>query len=176
MKEHGGKFERHHIECDADYQRLVGEFVDREVVHRCSYLISELQGSDCNLGYGLQETIMDAMVPDYEQCAEDAGWYENDSGMWNNPDEDPSSDTFIEYESAQEVCEEENLDAYAYIREPYEYWIVTDWLGDRLRDHDECVFEFADFTVWGRTTTGQAIKMDHAINSIYLELHNVKEG
>ncbi len=50
----------------------------------------------------------------------------------------------------------------------YEYWFISDWLADKLEDKGEIVLhEFADFySVWGRSTTGQAISMDSVIEDI----------
>jgi len=50
--------------------------------------------------------------------------------------------------------------------EIFEYWAISDWLGDRLKEEDEIVFEMLDFTVWGRKCTGQAIKLDNVIQEI----------
>lgn len=52
----------------------------------------------------------------------------------------------------------------------FEYWSVSQWLAEQLKDRNEpVVTDFYGFPVWGRTTTGQAIKMDHVIRDIYRE-------
>ncbi|MCD6402661.1 hypothetical protein J7L36_02310 [bacterium] len=51
----------------------------------------------------------------------------------------------------------------------YEYWAVTEWLAEKLKEKGEVVFELWDFHVWGRQTTGQAIKLDPVIQEIALE-------
>jgi hypothetical protein len=48
----------------------------------------------------------------------------------------------------------------------YETWIVTSWLAARLLEEDEAVIEFRGLWLWQRATTGQAIYMDHVIQSI----------
>lgn len=55
-------------------------------------------------------------------------------------------------------------------RDVYEHWIVTDWLGDMLAKRGETVGDLFDFTIWGRTCTGQAIKLDEVIADIAAEL------
>jgi len=52
--------------------------------------------------------------------------------------------------------------------EIYEYWAVTKWLAEKLKEKGEVVFELWDFHVWGRQTTGQAIKLDPVIQEIAL--------
>ena len=52
--------------------------------------------------------------------------------------------------------------------EIYEYWAVTEWLAEKLKEKGEVVFELWDFHVWGRQTTGQAIKLDPVIQEITL--------
>ena len=54
--------------------------------------------------------------------------------------------------------------------EVYEYWLVSDWLADKLKARDEIVFEFHGLTIWGRTTTGQAMYMDYDIQEIARKL------
>ena len=51
--------------------------------------------------------------------------------------------------------------------EALEHWLVSDWLASRLREEGEMVIDFLDLTIWGRTTSGQAICMDSVIEDIY---------
>ena len=46
------------------------------------------------------------------------------------------------------------------MQEIFEYWIVTDWMGEKLREHGEPVFQRWGGDVWGRTCSGQAIACD----------------
>jgi len=48
----------------------------------------------------------------------------------------------------------------------YEFWAVGEWLGDRLEEKGEIIFKIPNFIVWGRQTTGQAIKLDEVIQEI----------
>lgn len=50
--------------------------------------------------------------------------------------------------------------------EVYEHWIVSSWLAGKLREQGESVGELFGLTIWGRTTTGQAISMDSVIQQI----------
>ena len=52
------------------------------------------------------------------------------------------------------------------LREPLEYWSVSNWLADKLRNEDEVVIDYCGLNIWCRTTSGQAIYMDYVINQI----------
>ena len=54
-----------------------------------------------------------------------------------------------------------------YAEEALEHWLVSDWLANRLREEGEMVVNFMDLTIWGRTTSGQAICIDSVIEDIY---------
>jgi len=50
--------------------------------------------------------------------------------------------------------------------EAHNFWAVSEWLYDRLREEGEITFEYLDFWVWGRQATGQAIYLDKVIQDI----------
>ena len=54
-----------------------------------------------------------------------------------------------------------------YPDEALEHWLVSNWLAERLREEGEMVIDFMDLTIWGRTTSGQAICIDSVIEDIY---------
>ena len=49
--------------------------------------------------------------------------------------------------------------------EVYEYWAISDWLYNKLKDRGQIVID-AYPQIWGRQTTGQAIVLDGVIRSI----------
>lgn len=51
-------------------------------------------------------------------------------------------------------------------QEIFEWWLVSDWLADKLKEFEQPVLANDYGTWWGRTTTGQAIKMDYVIRKI----------
>ena len=57
-----------------------------------------------------------------------------------------------------------------------EYWIVSPWLGEKLKAHGEAVLERYHGWVWGRQATGQAILLDDVISDICMDLRLLKEG
>lgn len=51
-----------------------------------------------------------------------------------------------------------------------EYWLVTEWLYNKLKDHNEPVFTNDELYIWGRCATGQAILLDYVISEICEEM------
>ena len=71
------------------------------------------------------------------------------------------------YEKTREEYNEGNEDRDNWDEpEVYEFWSVSEWLYERLKEWGEIVFECLDFYVWGRQTTGQAIYLDEVIQEI----------
>ena len=60
-------------------------------------------------------------------------------------------------------CFEENQTA----QDIFEWWVVSDWLAQKLQEQGEPIIENDFGTWWGRTCSGQAIYMDGVINEIY---------
>lgn len=54
--------------------------------------------------------------------------------------------------------------------EIFSWYLVTDWLAERLREEGECVLETEGGTYWGRCTFGQLIESDSVIQTIYNNL------
>jgi hypothetical protein len=73
-------------------------------------------------------------------------------------------------DSWEEFCQQYDVDTDDHKREVYEHWLVSDWLGNKLRGKGETVGELMGMTIWGRCTTGQSISMDYVIGQIYKEL------
>lgn len=151
---------------DASYQRLVGEFVNREVHYNVSTLISDLAKNDA--GEYWDNILAVCVTDDWQTAAEDAGWrYNFDAGAMNHDDHDPHLD-----HTWQDICEEFDIEPHQI--EAYEHWIVSDWLADQLESMSEMVSkDIHGLTVWGRTTTGQSILLDRVICDIYDRLHKV---
>ena len=84
--------------------------------------------------------------------------------------------TGVEWWHIQSQVIEETED-YAHEREVFEYYIVSDYLADELQERGEVIeHDFYGLTIWGRTTTGQAISMDWVIQDIYNNLMEEYHG
>jgi hypothetical protein len=66
---------------------------------------------------------------------------------------------------------EEMQDAGEDLQEIYEWWFVSHWFYEKLREAGEPVIDSDYGYLWGRTCTGQAISIDSVIETIYDSLH-----
>ncbi len=57
----------------------------------------------------------------------------------------------------------------------YEYWIVSSWLGEKLKERGEPVLARGGGWIWGRTCNGQAILLDNVISEICYDME-ILEG
>jgi hypothetical protein len=74
-----------------------------------------------------------------------------------------------EIDGDTELCKTCFKDSWE-VQEIYEWWVVSDWLREKLRDKGNPILENDYGSWWGRRTTGQAIKMDGVIREIVKEL------
>ncbi len=65
---------------------------------------------------------------------------------------------------------EEAVNTGQHMKEIYEWWLVSDWLLAKLKEHGEPILENEYGSWWGRTCTGQAIFLDVVIAQIYREM------
>jgi hypothetical protein len=67
-------------------------------------------------------------------------------------------------ESDEEI--QELRDNGSDVNEIFEHWVVSDWLERQLENLEEPLLKTDYQTWWGRTCTGQAIKLDHNIQKL----------
>ncbi|WP_418408423.1 hypothetical protein [Alistipes sp.] len=51
-------------------------------------------------------------------------------------------------------------------REVLEWWLVSDWIAERLKREGEVILSGYECYWWGRQTSGQAVYMDAVIQKI----------
>ena len=91
---------------------------------------------------------------------------------WLTPDKDSElREAIIKLITSDDEYREigQEYDIEPYQHECFEHWIVDSWFAARLREHGQIVFDFCDFTIWGRCTTGQAILLDYVVQQIAKE-------
>ena len=70
----------------------------------------------------------------------------------------------------EELIKSEKIDADCLRRndneEVLEWWLVTPWLAERLKEQGEIIIDKLGCRWWGRQTSGQAIYMDGVIQEI----------
>jgi hypothetical protein len=142
-------------------QRIKEKFVEREVITCQSSLVNMLmeQGVD---GFSYDE-VENLYLPKCPQC-----------GDFNSITEEENEDGETIYKCSycdSEFDEEPDTEP----QEIYEWWLVSNWLADKLREHNQPILD-NDYDIWwGRTCTGQAILLDSVISDICEEME-ILEG
>lgn len=175
-------------------QKIKREFVDREVLccmtSEVEYILRQsIAGNIEDIPF-----TNDDVENYYKRSCEECGWDEfeeltpEDETVEIKTNEDgkylcPVCGTEWNTESeARECCSSETLYRCSYCdklytpeeyenmeenpQEVYEWWAVTNWLGEKLRDFGEVVIECWGHWYWGRCCTGQAISLDYIISRI----------
>lgn len=151
-------------------QDIKSKFVERNVITNMNEVIQHLLSSGSYGDYE-HELLSIQSTPNYENAADYGGFYFDEvAKMWVS---DKDGNEEIQYTTAQEVCEGENLD-YDYTV-AYEFWAVSNRLGEQLKEHGEMVQHILGHMIWGRCTTGQAILLDNCISEICEEME-ILEG
>lgn len=130
--------------------------IDELMQKRCNKLIE--REVYCHVG-GLIDEIQEAY-------AKNGSYFEWQEAFTCEPTDKQIADyiadnTTDDYDTAEEVAR-----VVLEYPEIYEYWAVSSWLADKLKEHGEPVAEFGLTHVWGRGTTGQAIALDYVIEQI----------
>jgi hypothetical protein len=119
--------------------------VEREVFCHVGGLIDEIQEAHNKCGSFFEwQTYAFECEPTDEQVAE---YIRDNTTKDYTPDED---------EARGELT----------YQEIFEYWAISEWLADHLKEQGEAVATFGLTNVWGRRTTGQAIALDYVIEKI----------
>jgi hypothetical protein len=153
-----------------DIQPIVNLLVSNEVRYCVSQLIHEIshRGELC-LEFEDEICALWSPVITDDHRRE----YAEDNGLLWDEDKEEYIDEDGDIFDMEEIDLSE-LEQYA--GEVYEHWLVSDWLADKLIEHNERVVkDFMGLTIWARTCTGQSISMDGVIHDIVKELHD-KEG
>ncbi len=156
-------------------QITIQEFVQREVIYCVSPLIYTLtQENKLSEEYW---HLWEAVDWDEAEAAinQNNCHLQQEDNLWGVFDQDlcyytvePEHDT--KYEGIRAYFGD---DLYDYRCEVFEHWLVSSWLGKKLKEKGETVEEdFMGLVVWCRCTTGQAIYIDYVIQQIYNELIN----
>lgn len=161
----------------SEAERVLDRLVYREVGHCVSELVFHFSSNPNSLAGSeySQDDLADILVQDdYENAVRESPFFVrvDEDGTVVTQSQDLGDDGEKEEE---EECAgwEEAADAWdiePLQNEAYEHWIVSGFLADKLREQGEMVGELFDLTIWGRTTTGQAISMDGVIQRIAAEM------
>ena len=155
-------------------QSIKSRFVEREVLCCASYLMDNVfKAGELNNNREIELPTYED-VTNFWQYPEYNGTYANfECGTEDEKNteiarlEDLISeydDTDISEQIQNEIDELNDLESEP--AEIYEWWIVTNWLAEKLEIQGQCILEYANMHFWGRQTTGQAILLDRVISRI----------
>lgn len=157
-------------------QAIKGYFVENNVKACISDLVEYLIGHDGDkyADWSEWENLCVTRCPECGEVVED--WGKVDEKDVEHIESDKIARELIDYGVKCPYCgaihEEE---PEPELQEIYEYWIVTEGLGEQLRERGEPVLERRGGWIWGRTCTGQAILLDNVISSICYDME-ILEG
>lgn len=156
--------------------RTIKELVEMEVIYSVSPLISDLlkQEKYREEFYHLNHAT------DWNEAEKDIG--ENycilreEAELWGVYDTDtdyyvidPNCETKVD--AIRQYFNEVNWDLSSYNVQVCEYWLITDWLANKLAEKGVTVEQdFMGLCIWGRTTSGQSIWCDYVIQEIYNDI------
>jgi hypothetical protein len=164
-------------------QKIKGQFVDREVICLFSYPMEACLKA--GVIHNDREMPQFEDLENWESYPEYFGAYAKFSGGTAGERQEEIErleELFEEWEEKDpevseairaEIEELERLETEP--QEIYEWWIVSDYLFEKLREHGEPVIEWQNLYIWGRTTSGQAILLDKVISDICEEME-ILEG
>ena len=131
-----------------DQSKEAQDFLARHVHVRANLLINEL----------LEKSQRDWNLTEYQ-------WYDD---LFLKPQEPEDIDYYDDDCSFNDYCPEPEIE----YRQPYEFWIVSDFFAEKLRQNNELLTDHWGFWIWGRQTTGQSILIDYIFQKIYDDYKN----
>jgi len=129
-------------------QEIKGKFVAREVKTCFSYEMQAILSASNNA------QNKEYPLPTYDDIE---NMYE-----WKCPE---CGNGFASEEEAKTCCNSET-DPENEPQEIYEWWIISEFLYNKLKEKGYAVLEWGNNYYWGRCTTGQAILLDSVISEI----------
>lgn len=143
-------------------ERELDRFVQNEVKLNVTALVARM----VELG---DDVDIPPCAYDWQTAAEDDGWKLGaDRKIFRKTDDYG----YEEADSWEMACHSCGYTMEYYEREIFSWYAVSSFLADDLEDLGETVVrDWYGLDIWGRTTFGQAIGMDSAIQTIYDNLH-----
>lgn len=156
-------------------QKIKGDFVAREVKACFSYEMEAILKASINM----EQIGSNKDLPDYEDIENLYGYKCPSCGECFNPDnnvvalDDRKTSVFFCPSCNKEFESQDDLEQEP--QEVFEWWIVTEYLYNKLKEKGEPVLEWGNNYYWGRTCSGQAILLDGVISEICSDME-ILEG
>jgi len=147
-------------------QHILDRLVDREVycclTQEIEYILRRAWDDENDAPF-----TVDDIENYYEKECSECGC----AGYISEVDEDENGDAVYECsECKHRFTEEEYADLDDVEDEIYEWWAVSGWLGDKLKQQGCCVIDSYGKSFWGRRCTGQSISLDGVVCRIAYEM------
>ena len=160
-----GQFIGQHIYCNVNSlveYCLKNGFEDRE--SPVNY--DELE----NLYYLDRENIVYDILRDFGKKEDEFTTYSNDADTYNRRVKTSGDfEVFLNSLNEEEFktfCDDFDYECEEQMTEVYEWWAVSSYLYDKLKENGQVVCDAGSCYIWGRATTGQAILLDGVISRI----------
>ena len=145
-------------------QSIKRHFVEREVMANVGSMVEYiLQQEDHKNAPFTWDDAENLFVPKCPEC----GDYNSIAESENEDGETVYTCSYCEKEFDEEPETEQ--------QEIFEWYLVTNWLGEKLAAKGEVIINDGYHYIWGRGTTGQAILLDGVISEICEEME-ILEG
>ena len=164
------------------------EIIKGEIYTNASVFVSEIKGNeDIASSYGEElEQLMSKEVPstnvvcyegsgaEFFVCDESGEWCEISSGGRVEFLADEPDDDYVEelVNLSEEQSEAVVQAGYSMVVEALQFWIVSEYLGSRLKHEGELVSNIMGLWVWGRTGCGYSLEDEPALIEISKKMGN----
>jgi len=158
-------------------QKFVGQHVYCNVGSLCEYVVNK-GFEDPNAPFTLDDIENYYSYPEYNGISAS---FDGGSEDQRNEEIERLRDLITDNDHKKEMCDtieseiEELKNLESEPQEIFEWWAVSEYLYDKLKDMGHCVVDAGSCYVWGRCTTGQAILLDHCISQICADM-GILEG
>jgi len=143
-------------------QEIKSRFINREVLMNCGIVMQELQKLE---QYWFDSWDIDNLY--HAPCPECGGDMKETDELQTNKDGIGYICDSCNYKSDEEPEQG--------IQEIMEYWFITSFLAEKLKEKGEVIINDFDSPIWGRGCTGQSILLDGVISHICEDME-VLEG
>jgi hypothetical protein len=152
-------------------QEIKRKLVDREVIYNVNELMDELSRTHMDeflekfCGYDYKEPV-GYHIDNEMTVVEAMDWLIDECGEmpYTGNAKDQLKRYLDDHNLYNEFADDEGIEGDPV--EIFEYYIVTEWFGRKLKEYGEIVEDFFGLTVWGRQCSGQAILLDGVIDRI----------
>lgn len=149
-------------------QDIKRQFVQRDVITCFSYEMDEILKAEL-INYDDIENLTEYICP---ACGEAFNTFEEFQQSTDDNGRSYGKNPCI-CPSCKEEVKENDIESQG--KEVFEWWIVSNYLYNKLKEKGEVVTEWGNNYYWGRCTTGQSILLDSVISSICYDME-ILEG